>query len=778
MQFQQDYLSFSVDPSTGTFSIRDEREGGFSLTSARIELSGWFRGRYFRDLLLLEQNSVTYEKMEGTGIQKVCFAPKSSVVGLDITIEFHLEPAPVLRWQVFIANRLSHPVWLERLTLLGGRKHHPGASLELQCAKEDIGFFCNGWQSWSFAGFCSRSQSPMRSRLGLAQEPMIIDAGLTKTDRRNWISDMYAVVLDRTNHKGAVLGFLSQKEQFGHVSLALQDAPQLTMWVDLDGTRLDPKQTMQTDPAVFIPIEGTHSEVLQPYLDLVAEEHVIRINEAAPTGWCSWYQYYQKIDEEIIRKNLRMLDAQREQLPVELVQIDDGFQEEVGDWLTFRPGFKHGMRPISDAIRDKGFLPGVWLAPFIVHRRSTLFREHPDWILRKVNGRPVNAGFGWNSLGTALDMTLPQAQDYVREVIQTAVQDWKFPYLKLDFLYATALKGVYHDRTKTRAQVLRQGMQLIRETAGQDTYLVGCGMPLGPALGIVDAMRIGPDVNGAWLPKIFGIGFPFKNEPSVPSARNSARNILTRANMHDRWWVNDPDCLLVRDQSKLTLEEIQSLATIIALSGGSLIFSDDLTALSKERMHLAQKLIPPIGSRLQVLDWLDQQNPCKLKVDLHGAAGDWYLIAYVNWTDRAQQIDLRCEAFSIPEGEYWVSDFWNELVWQNEEKGTLGKRMIPAHACVFLAVRPRLQYAMQYIGSNIHCSQGIELRDWSAAKDGAICVLDVQRKASGNIYVACQGALQAVSSLGEKMLVTEISDGVHAIRVCVDGPTKYSIINK
>ncbi len=228
----------------------------------------------------------------------------------------------------------------------------------------------------------------------------------------------------------------------------------------------------------------------------------------------------------------------------------DGYQKQVGDWLAFRPRFAGGMQPICRHIRDAGFTPGVWLAPFIVHRASDLFKEHPDWILRKYNGSPVNAGFVWNSLGTALDLTQPHASEYVQQVIRTAVREWKFPYLKLDFLYAAALKGRYTDSTKTRARVLREGLQLIRDTAGRQTTLVGCGLPLGSGIGLVDTMRIGPDVSGSWRPKYFGIGFLFKKEPSMPSASTSMRNILTRAALHERWWVNDPDCLLVRDQSE------------------------------------------------------------------------------------------------------------------------------------------------------------------------------------------------------------------------------------
>jgi len=169
----------------------------------------------------------------------------------------------------------------------------------------------------------------------------------------------------------------------------------------------------------------------------------------------------------------------------------------------------------------------------------------------------------------------------VFKVVDTAVHDWEFPYLKLNFLYAAALQGKYCDDTKTRAQVLRTGMEAIRNAAGKETTLLGCGAPLGSMLGLVDIMRIGADVSGHWTPTYFNIRFPFRKEPHMPSAENSVHNIINRSFLHKRWWVNDPDCLLVREESSLTLEEVQTLATVIALTGGSILLSDNMELYRK-----------------------------------------------------------------------------------------------------------------------------------------------------------------------------------------------------
>ncbi len=377
-----------------------------------------------------------------------------------------------------------------------------------------------------------------------------------------------------------------------------------------------------TDWACLALVQPDAPDPLGVYLDAVAREHGVAAQpRPSPTGWCSWYHFFQKIDPESIRGNLQSLQRMRSDLPLDLVQIDDGFEAQVGDWLAFQPAFPQGVAPLAAEIRHAGFSPGLWLAPFIVHPRSRLAAEHPDWLLRGAFNRPVNAGFLWNTFTTALDLTLPPAQEYVREVIHTAVQRWGFSYLKLDFLFAASLPGKRFDPTRTRAQVLRRALEDVRQAAGEEAQLLGCGCPLGPAIGLVDAMRISSDVDVGWTPSYRGQKFFFQAEPHMPSVRNALQNVLCRLPLHQRWWINDPDCLLLRPETRLTLEEIRTLASVIALSGGSLFLSDDLPALPPERLRIAESLLPLIGQAARIPDWLDQHTPSRLRLDLENSSG-------------------------------------------------------------------------------------------------------------------------------------------------------------
>jgi alpha-galactosidase len=488
--------------------------------------------------------------------------------------------------------------------------------------KEHLSFFSNGWQSWSSTGSYNSGDKMRTTRLGILQEPMIFNPGTPINRKRGkFSSDFFSVIVDRQTRCGLMLGFLSQRENFGSITADFRKSPIIKMWANGDDARLEPGQSIATDWAVMYPLNLTSENPLKDYLDDVTVEHRISNLPKPPDGWCSWYHYYHDISQNVIKENLEKIHEIKDRLPLQLIQIDDGFQAEVGDWLELNDRFPNGLTSLAEDIKNAGFSPGLWLAPFILHPRAKTVQNHPEWLLRNRMGSLVRTGFVWNSLGAALDLTHPGALDYVREVIGTAVHQWGFPYLKLDFLYAAALKGKYQDGTKTRAQVLRLGMEAIREAAGEKTVLVGCGAPLGSMLGIVDIMRIGPDVNPTWTPSFSGISKPFKNEPSMPSARNSIQNIITRSPLHNRWWVNDPDCLLLRSDSELTLPEIQSLATSIAMTGGSILVSDDMTQLPSERLRILATLLPIMNKRPIVMDLFDSQRPSKLRLELEGSVG-------------------------------------------------------------------------------------------------------------------------------------------------------------
>ncbi len=595
--------------------------------------------------------------------------------------------------------------------------------------------FVNGWQSWSFAGGRRSSDRQPGPMLGPFDVPMHAGTSLRSTGRPgHFVSDMFASIGRSSGNAVLVAGFLSQKEQFGAVETWLEDEIlSLRMRADCDGVRLDPGATLATDWA-YLALDPQSS--LEDYFDAAGRESGARSARAAPEGWCSWYYYHTAITQKDLEKNTDAARALRPRLPLKLIQLDDGYAADVGDWFDRSPKFPSSMREISDRIRREGFTPGVWLSPFIVRPGSRMQREHREWLAGGVQGVMSNVKITWLRDTLTLDVTRPEVVEYLERLIRTAVEDWKFPFLKLDYLYLPAARHVrFSDPTVTRAKALRTALEIIRRAAGGKTYLLGCGCPLGSGIGIFDAMRIGPDVDPVWKPHVFRQIWAARGDPTVPAAANAARNMLTRAALHRRWWWNDPDCLLARDaDTELTADERRTLAAAIALSGGMVLLSDDLSALSPEALRLAQSLFPPVYRAATFPAGRGESPPRAAILPMRGPQGKWWVVGLFNWSDRpvGRSIPLR-EWIRIPM-EAIAHSFWDGRVLESRA-GILVLPEIPPHGSILLALRPPADGA-QYIGSDFHFSQGVEIAEWKATRRGLRAVLRLGREAEGNIWLA------------------------------------------
>ena len=662
--------------------------------------------------------------------------------------------------QLELLNLGNKPIFIEQITPLIIKD----GDLSLGTVTPgDTTFFSNGWQSWSSTGVYRFGDKQHTSMIGKFQDPQIFNPKTPHhKDGNHFSGDMFGLLCENEQKIGLLAGFISQKKHFGSLEAALAPSPRLRMWANGDHSRLDPGQGIKTDWACLSFVDLNDPEPMGMYLETVAKEHKIQSRIPVPVGWCSWYHFYQNITQEDIDANLASVLALKDQVPLPLLQIDDGFETYPGDWFDFVPGFPNGVSPIAQKTKDAGLIPGLWLAPFIIHPKAKLVKDHPDWLLRDENGKLVSAGFVWNTFTYALDITHPEALEFACEIIRTAVNEWGFKYLKLDFLYAAALKSQYQDPTKSRAQVLRFGLEALRKAAGADIVMLACGCPLGSALGLFDAMRIGADVSGYWEPHFPPLSKLLTKEVNMPSARNALQNILTRAPLHRHWWVNDPDCLLVRPDTKLSLPEVQSLATAIGLTGGSLLVSDDLPKLPKDRLRIAQVLLPVIDQRPRICDLFENHTPSLIRLDLENTLGAWHLLAIFNWQDRPVSLEFSPEKFSLPGDQvYWWREFWRSEKGKMENTSPLVFDNVPPHGVRIIAVRPFKADQPSYLGSDLHLSQGLEVSEWQAAEKQISLRVELGRQADGCISIYLPWKPQEARLNTQSIPIQNPSQGVY-----------------
>ncbi len=292
-----------------------------------------------------------------------------------------------------------------------------------------------------------------------------------------------------------------------------------------------------------------------------------------PTGWCSWYHYFARVSERDIDENLA--EIARLDLPIEVVQLDDGYESEIGDWLTLSDQFG-SLDGVVSRIRAAGRRAGIWIAPFLVGARSETARRHSEWLVGGPDG-PVDAGHNWGQDLYVLDTTHPGALEYIIDAF-TTFRAKGIDYFKIDFVYAGALEGQRWEAVGGIA-AYRAGLDAIRRAVGDDAYIVGCGAPILPSVGRVDAMRISPDTSPTWRPE--------DDDISRPSGLASVITGTGRAFQHGRFWVNDPDCLMARPG----IEHREELAAHIERFGGLRASSDRLADLDDWGLATTRRIL-------------------------------------------------------------------------------------------------------------------------------------------------------------------------------------------
>ena len=439
-----------------------------------------------------------------------------------------------------------------------------------------------GWQSWSTVRRSSpsdirraRAAAPRWYRAEMMAQPS--DAG------RRVIADGFI------NTDAGLLGVVEPSGPLA--SFSVDEQASITLSFDLESHPLELGESLRLGTLYG---DDLHDQVAKA---------AARNDGPSLLGWCSWYQYFAEVTPAHIRANMSLAN----QHGLDLVQIDDGWQREIGIWDQQSDQFDVPIESLAKEIGELGMRAGIWTAPFLATAGGELARRHPEWLLREAHGMPRVAlqHFGWGGEAGrvfALDTTREDVLDHLRETY-AKLRAKGFSYFKIDFLFAAAIDGLRQGGDRVlRQEALRMGLAAIREGIGEDAFLLGCGSPLVAAVGLVDAMRVSEDVAPYWQPRLYPPGFP---ESSV-GCRNAVEQSALRAEMHRRWWINDPDCLLLRpSDTQLNEHERAVLTDAILGIGAYCVLSDDLSLYGSPEwaeVERIRELIPQLDKPLSIPD--------------------------------------------------------------------------------------------------------------------------------------------------------------------------------
>lgn len=348
----------------------------------------------------------------------------------------------------------------------------------------------------------------------------------------------------------------------------------------------------------------------------LARNHPRLKSAAPPSGWCSWYCFGPNVTAEQVLANLDVIA--RDVPGLKYIQIDDGYQPAMGDWLETGAAFGGQVQTVLKQIRAKGFEPAIWVAPFIAEANSRLFKQHADWFVKDAEGSPLRSDrvtFGGWRRGPwyALDGTHPEAQAHLTHVFKTMRDEWGCTYFKLDANFWGAIPGGrFHDPNATRVEAYRRGMEAVHK-GSRDAFILGCNHPLWPSLGLIHGSRSSHDIKRDWT-----------------RIRDIARQNLMRNWQNRVLWWNDSDAVVLTGE--LPEEVLRFHATAVYASGGMILSGDDLTTISPARMAMLKKLQPPTGFAAQFED--DGLQVGRLPTP------EGVTFALLNWDDQPRELKV------------------------------------------------------------------------------------------------------------------------------------------
>lgn len=422
--------------------------------------------------------------------------------------------------------------------------------------------------------------------------------------------------------KRLLLAFTSSHRFAGRFSF---DSERLRISQDLENLELPPGKSFTLE-SMSVESGEDREALLDQLAQRLNHNHPPLKHSSIPCGWSSWICFGPGVTSKDVASNSAWI---KQNLPaLKYVQIDDGYQPWMGDWLDTGTAFGGGVQNVLKQIRTDGLEPALWVAPFVASPESRLFKDHPDWFMKDADGKPLSSEkvtYGGWRLGPwyALDATHPDALKWLEETFRTMNRDWGVTYFKLDANYWGAMHGAkLHDPSATRIEAYRKGMQAILRGAG-NSFILGCNHPLWPSLSLIHGSRSSMDIACSWK-----------------SFMRTGRENLYRSWQNGKLWIIDPDSLLLGDANskdvmgpdgkpvttgQVTFDNLLFHATLLRSTGGMLLSGDDLPKLTPNLVSILRKTVPPTKGAFR---FADESFTTGRLTD-----GNTEWIAVLNWDD-------------------------------------------------------------------------------------------------------------------------------------------------
>lgn len=389
-------------------------------------------------------------------------------------------------------------------------------------------------------------------------------------------------------------------------------------------------------------------EALERYADAVKAWVQPPIPDEMPMGWISWYGYRLTMTEENVLANAEVVARHFRKYGLTVIQPDHGWQyrDICGNWVA-NDKFPHGMRWLAERLGEMGFELGLWAAPSVVSEFAPLVQQHPEALTRDANGELLVTveHWHWEPHGRCYQvdpMTLA-GQEFLRQFART-MNEYGITYLKSDFISSWG-----------GARRLRTGMGVLREELDPGIILRPCSTALNTQLGICNEIGIARDIGNA--------------TGNWQHMRVETLELASKWFMHRRFWLNNPDTLIVGDANESPGEAIGRV-TLLGLTGGVVFLADRMPELERqpERLTLVSLCLPGSGVAARPLDLFrigrdGREYPRVWHLHAQAPWGEWEVVGAFNWSEQALAETIDLAELGVPEGEErLVFDFWSRTL--------------------------------------------------------------------------------------------------------------------
>jgi len=268
---------------------------------------------------------------------------------------------------------------------------------------------------------------------------------------------------------GVAVGHVDARPRLVSLPVSMPDPGHVKIAVNYrHAETLEPGETFSTLRTFVAVHQGDYFRTLADYRRFMMKRG---FQMAAPPDsaygaiWCAW-GYGRTMQPKQLLDTLPTV----KRLGFAWVTLDDGWQNNVGDWALDPKKFPRGdadMKALVDRIHQEGFRAQLWWSPLSAVPSSELLKDHPDYELLNRDGSTRKVSW-WNS-----DYLCPADRgvlEYHKSLVKKILLDWGFDGLKLDGQHMNGVPACYnpahhHERPEESVEALPDFFRAIYETA-------------------------------------------------------------------------------------------------------------------------------------------------------------------------------------------------------------------------------------------------------------------------------------------------------------------------